>query len=805
MDNKPERYNHSEAEKKWRDFWEKEEVYKFDKNSDKVIYSIDTPPPTVSGKMHIGHAFSYSQQDFVARFHRMRGENVFYPFGTDDNGLPTERLVEKLKGVKGSRMPRHEFVKLCYETLKEVLPNFVQDWKNLGISCDWNIYYSTINEHCQRISQRSFIQLYKQGREYQKQAPTIWCPECQTAISQVEMKDKELSSTFNDIIFKVDGKDVIIATTRPELLASCNAVFAHPTDERYKSLFGKKAKVPLFNHEVPIMPDERADPAKGTGIVMCCTFGDQTDMEWYKAYNLSLRISITKDGRMTEITGKYQGMKIHEARKAIIEDLKANNLLINQKPITHVVQVHERCSVELEILETKQWFVKYLDLKKKLLSQGKKLNWYPDHMKHRYNNWVNGLQWDWCISRQRFFGIPFPVWYCKKCSEVKFAEEDELPVDPLNSSPKTPCKCGSNDFEPEKDVLDTWATSSLTPQLAIELIKESTLAKKLFPMSLRPQAHDIITFWLFNTVVKSMLHENNIPWKDVMISGFVTMEGEKMSKSKGNVIEPQVVLQKYSADALRYWAAGSRLGEDLDYMEKDLVTGEKTITKLWNACRFTFMHLNDFDNKTPERFEAYDLAILSKFNKIINACTETFDNYEYSKTRQEVDNFFWHDLCDNYLEIVKDRLYNYEKRGVESRKSAQYTLYYLMINTVKMFAPIMPYITEELYQTYFKKYENEKSIHITSWPVYDKSKVSKKNDSIAEMVHFVVSAARKFKTEKQLSLKVPLKKIVVKTKLSKKDFELVKLDILGATLSSELIYEKLAKEEKENNQVIIEN
>src|SRR3990172_4381155 len=349
-------------------------------------------------------------------------------------------------------MDRQEFIKLCEQTLKEIMPAFVHDWKRIGMSCDFKLAYSTINEHCRRISQWSFLDLQKKGRVYRKNAPSLWCPLCETAISQVECQDTEKNSTFNDIVFKVDGKDLEIATTRPELIPACVAVFAHPNDDRYKKLFGKKAITPLFNKEVPILSDERVDPAKGTGIVMCCTFGDQTDIAWYLAYKLPLVDEIGKNGMMTDKSGKYQGMKIHEARKAILADMKTTGLLRAQKPIKHAVKVHERCQTEIEIIQSKQWFIQYLDLKEKLLEWGAQLNWHPDFMIHRYNNWVKGLQWDWLVSRQRFFGVPFPVWYCKKCDEPIFADDKKLPIDPLKDKPSGKCKCGSTEFIGEKDV-----------------------------------------------------------------------------------------------------------------------------------------------------------------------------------------------------------------------------------------------------------------------------------------------------------------------------------------------------------------
>ena len=789
----PDRYNAKEAEPKWQSFWEKEGVYRFDPESKAEIYSVDTPPPTVSGKMHMGHAFSYAQQDFVVRFQRMIGKNVFYPFGTDDNGIPTERLIEKTKKVKAKDMPRDKFVKLCLDTLeKELRPEYIADWKRIGISCDWSIYYTTINEHCQRISQRSFIELFKKGREYRKEAPVMWCPECQTGISQVECQDKILDSFFNDIIFKVGNENLLIATTRPELLPACVAVFYHPEDKRYQKFKGKKAKVPLFDFEVPILPDERADPEKGTGIVMCCTFGDQTDMEWQKAHNLPIKAAITIDGKMTKLAGKYEGMGIKTARKMILDDLKDARLCVGQEPIKHAVNVHERCGTEVEFIHSKQWFIKYLDLKEDMLSWGKELNWYPEHMKSRYEHWVKGLQWDWLISRQRYFGVPFPVWYCKKCDEVILAKEEELPVDPLKDKPSTKeCpKCKGKEFAPEKDILDTWATSSLTPQLSTELMKDKPVFKKLFPMSLRPQAHDIITFWLFNTVVKSRLHYKKNPWKDVVISGHaLDPHGKKMSKSKGNAVEPQETILKYSADSLRFWAAGCKLGDDLAYQEKDLVTGEKFITKLWNASKFAIMHLEDYNGEKPKKLEAVDKWMLSKIGSVIKNSTDSFNKYEYSRTKADVENFFWHDFCDDYMEIVKDRLYNPDRRGKDARVSAQYCLYNSLLAILKMIAPIMPHITEEIYQLYFASYEKAKSIHISLWPkpiLHDE-----KAEKIGEMVVYAVQKARQAKSEKNVSLKTPLKGMVLKGKVSAEDYESVKDDIINSARVEKIEYEAL--------------
>jgi len=754
--NLPKTYN-PESEKKWQLYWEKENIYKFDPDDSKrELYVIDTPPPTISGDMHMGHAFMYAQMDFIARYQRMLGKNVFYPFGTDDNGLPTEKLVEKKNNVKSVEMKRSKFIKLCLDTLDEIRPRFVQDWKNIGISCDFSLFYSTINEHCRKISQWSFIDLYKKGRQYRKEAPTIFCTTCRTAIAQVQLEDKVFESTFNDIVFKVKGeKDIIIATTRPELLSSCVAIFVHPDDARYKKYIGKKAIVPIFEQEVPILVDNRADPEKGSGAVMCCTFGDQTDIEWYKAYNLPLRMSIDKKGRMTQLAGKYQGLAIKAAKAEIIQDLKKMGVLLKQKKITHTVNVHDRCNTPIEIINSKQWYVKYLDLKEEFIKRGAEMNWFPKHMRLRLNNWIKGLQWDWCISRQRHFGIPFPVWYCKNCDAEILAREEDLPVDPLEDKPPlNQCsQCGSTEFIPEKDVLDTWPTSSLTPTIAAELVKKSKNYNRLKPMDLRPQGHDIITFWLFNTLVKSHLHFNRKPWKNVMITGWaLDPHGKKMSKSKGNVVHPQDMIKKYNADALRYWAAGSKLGDDLPFQEKDLVTGKKTVIKLWNASKFALMHLQDF-NDIPHELETIDKWLLTKIQNLIKDCTNYFEQYEYSKAKLAVDNFFWNVFADYYLEMVKDRLYNPDNYPKGAKVSAQFTLYNAVLNILKLFAPIMPHITEEIYQRYFAEKEGKKSIHVSDWPTYNKNFIYKEAEKAGELAVEIIGQARKYKAKHSMSMK----------------------------------------------------
>jgi len=538
---------------------------------------------------------------------------------------------------------------------------------------------------------------------------------------------------------------LLIATTRPELLPACVAVFVNPEDKRYKKLIGKKAKVPLFNFTVPIFEDESADIEKGTGVLMICSYGDKFDVDAINRHKLNPKVVLNKNGTLNELAGKYAGLKIKEARKKILEDLKADGLIIEQKNITHNVNTHDKCGTGIEFLPTEQWFIKVLDLKDKLISQGKKIVWKPEFMFKRYENWILGLDWDWNISRDRHFGIPIPVWQCSKCGEFILPEDKELPVDPLQTKKKCP-KCKIEAIGEEK-VLDTWATSSLTPQIASSLVDN----KVKIPFSLRPQAHDIIRTWAFYTITRSFLSEKEIPWKNIMVSGFVTLSGEKMSKSKGNVIDPQEVIGKYGADALRYWAAGSKLGEDLDYQEKDLITGAKFVTKILNATKFVFTNLK-YIKKMPKLHET-DRLFLNELNKIIANSTEAFENYDYAKAKMIVDSFFWKALCDNYLEIVKNRIYNGNK---EEKESAQYSLYNSLFSIIKLMAPITPFITEELYQNHFRENEKIKSIHICSWPEKLNIKSEKGDEAVWNKLVEIIEKVRKSKSEAKKSMKAEI-------------------------------------------------
>ncbi len=763
--------NIKELEKKWLTYWEKEEIYKFNLKSDKEKFSIDTPPPTVSGEMHMGHAFSYSQGDFFARYKRMKGMEVFYPFGTDDNGLPTERLVERLKNVRSKNMSRAEFIELCLKTLKEITPAFVQDWKNLGVSCDYEKYYSTIDEKSRKISQESFVELYEKGLVYREKFPTIFCPECQTPIAQAELEDKTQETKFTTLKFKVDNKDLLIATTRPEMLAACVAVFVNPKDERYIKLKGKMAKVPIFEHEVPIILDESALMDKGTGVLMICSYGDKYDVDSIKKHKLTPRVIFENNGRIIE--GKYKGLKIKEARRVILEDLEKNKLIADQKIIMHNVNVHDKCGTEIEFLPNEQWFIKILDNKKEFIKQGKKIKWRPDHMRKRYENWINGLQWDWSISRDRHFGIPIPAWFCKKCEKIEIANKKELPVDPIGVKKK--CHKCKLEMEGENKVLDTWATSSLTPQITSLLVDQ----KVNVPYTLRIQAHDIIRTWAFYTIVKSFYHEKKIPWDNIAISGFVKIGGEKMGKSKGNSIKPQAILEQFGADGLRYWAASSKLGEDLDYQEKDLVTGKKFVNKILNAANFLFMNLLHQD-KMPKLLQA-DRLFLSMLNKIIQSSTSDFDEYNFSKVKADIDNFFFKQFADNYLELIKGRVYN---GTVEEKASAFYTLYQSLFTILKIYAPFVPFVTEEIYQNHFKKYEGKKSIHLENWPARIGISEHKHDEKLWIKLIEIIGKVRQAKSEAKKAMNSQI--ILTLSKDDHKELEQVINDLKSVSCAKEI-------------------
>jgi len=748
------RYEASASEPRWQRWWQEQGIFRFDPGSGRPLYTIDTPPPTVSGMIHMGHVFSYVQAEAVARFRRMRGDEVFYPFCFDDNGLPSERFTERELGVKAHEMPRREFVRLCLKVTREAEAGFRDLWTRMGLSCDWDEMYTTISPEVQRLSQRSFLDLHSRGRVYRREMPTLWCPECRTAVAQAETEDRELSSVFYDMLFPLDGGGTIpIATTRPELLPACVAVFRNPADPRWAFLEGRKAVVPLFDREVGILADSRVSSEKGSGLVMCCTFGDTTDIAWWEEYGLDLRIALERDGRMNSLGGFLEGMPAAKARAAVVEKLEAGGFLPGGSPIVHSVNVHERCGTPLEYLVSLQWFIRILDLKDELLERGAEVNWYPSTFRVRYDHWVENLKWDWCISRQRYFGVPFPLWYCRGCGEPIMALPEALPVDPLEDSPGRPCpRCGSGEFEPEADIMDTWATSSLTPEINARW-GEKDERPDFLPMALRPQAHDIIRTWAFYTIVKAHLHTGSIPWRDVMISGHaLNPSREKMSKSRGNVAgDPLAALEQYSADELRYWACSSRLGSDVVFSEEVLGLGRRLVTKLWNASRFAAQHLEGFDPSREVELHPFDRWILARAASAASAATEGFLEYEYSICMKEAETFFWSALCDNYLEVIKGRLYGSDPGP---RAAAQKALYESLYVALRLFAPILVHVTEELYQEIFRSAEGHVSLHLAPWPAL--SAPSPGEVAPGDTALQVIEAARRHKSENNLSMASPL-------------------------------------------------
>lgn len=752
------KYNAEEKENKWLNYWKENKVYEF-KSDQREVFSIDTPPPTVNGKIHIGHIFSYTQTEMMARYKRLRGYNIFYPFGFDDNGLPSERLVEKEQGKKAHEIGREEFSKLCYETTDKYEAEFKELFSKMGVSTDWNIAYKTVSPSTIKISQRSFLDLIKKGHCYHKESPALWCNECLTSIAQAELETKTIKTTFNYVNFKTneDNEEFTIATTRPELLPAIVCVFVNPNDDEHKHLIGKTAHIPVIEVDVPIMGDEKVAIDKGTGVVMCCTFGDQTDIEWWKKYNLPLKYIFTDDGRIIDSIPNYGGMKIKEARKQIIEDLTNGGFIVKIEELEHEVQTHERCGKEVEYSVMKQWFIDIMNHKEDFIKIGNEIKWHPDHMHNRYNEWVENILWDWCISRQRYFGVPFPVWYCKDCGKPIFAQEEDLPVNPLIDKPKIDkCSCGCGDFIPETDVMDTWATSSVTPLINMRYGEKENYESFLKPMSIRTNASEIIRTWDFYTIVKSFYHFGTRPWDNVMISGFVMAnKGEKISKSKGNSkVEPMDLIKQYSADVLRYWAGTGRLGTDIVFSDETMLRGKKLVNKIWNVSKFIEMHLADYEDKEFNDYEYIDKWILGKFQEMEEGFIKYLDEYEVGLALNHLEKFFWN-FCDNYIEIVKHRLYRPEEFGETPRYSGQKTVYTILYKLLQDFSIYFPFITEEIYQELYKG----KSIHLTEIkPLefnFDKEKIN--GDLIIE----IISSARGEKTNNNVSLKTPIKNLTI--------------------------------------------
>jgi len=805
-------------EQKWTARWEESGVYRFDRTRPRAdIYSIDTPPPTVSGSLHIGHVFSYTHTDLVARYQRMRGKTVFYPMGWDDNGLPTERRVQNYYGVrcdpslpydpafqppeKPEKHPisisRPNFVELCNRLTAEDERAFERLWKYLGLSVDWSMTYATIDPNSQAVSQRMFLHLLKRGLAYQVEAPTLWDVDFRTAVAQAELEDREMPGAYHRIRFGAGGPRTIdIETTRPELIPACVALVAHPDDERYKPLFGTEVTTPLFKVRVPVRAHHLADPAKGSGIAMICTFGDVTDVTWWRELALPVRAVIQPDGTLSrhivfdnhglwsseepghanESYARLAGLSASKARTAIVDLLRGSGELIGDlRPITHAVKYFEKGDRPLEIVTSRQWFIKTIEFRDALLARARELQWHPAYMQVRFENWAEGLNGDWCISRQRFFGVPFPVWYPLDANGRAEYErpiapsEDALPIDPSTDVPPgftAPDRGKPGGFAGDPDIMDTWATSSVTPQIVCGWARDPDLFARTFPMDLRPQAHDIIRTWLFDTVLRSHLEHDTLPWKHAALSGFVTdPERKKMSKSKGNVVTPLALLEEHGSDGVRYWSACARPGTDTVFDVSQMKVGRRLAMKVLNASKFVLGAAgSDAANGSVTR--TVDRAMLRNLAALVVEATDAFDGYDYARALQRTETFFWR-FCDDYLELVKRRAYG--DQGAEGAQSANAALSAALSVLLRLFAPFLPFVTEEVWSWW-----QAGSVHQAKWPTVAEVErlfpVAKPQDEsygadvaaykwATEVVLFEV---RKRRSEDKQPLKVPITKVAIK-------------------------------------------
>ena len=810
----PEKVSVEGLEEKWGLIWEKDGVYRFRREAKREdIYSIDTPPPTASGSLHVGHVFSYTHTDVVARYKRMRGFEVYYPMGWDDNGLPTERRVQNYYGVRcdpklpyvanfkppfeggdnksskaADQVPisRRNFIELCDVLTVEDEKQFESLWRKLGLSVDWTQTYQTISPAAIAVSQKAFLNNLSRGEAYQSMAPTLWDVTFRTAVAQAELEDREQPGAYHKIGFNGPDGKVFIETTRPELLAACVALVANPEDERYKSLFGKTVRTPLFDVEVPVVAHRLAQIDKGSGIAMICTFGDVTDIIWWRELDLPNRAILGWDGRITdempeaitssrgkEVFAELIGKTTFSAKQRIVELLQESGDMIGEpKPITHDVKFFEKGDKPLEIVSTRQWYIKNggrdSDLRDRLIGFGKELNFIPDFMRVRYENWVNGLTGDWLISRQRFFGVPIPVWYPLDANGQPNYEEviapavESLPVDPSSDAP-----AGYNEsqrgipggFIGELDIMDTWATSSLTPQLAGGWIEDPEKFAKVFPYDLRPQGQDIIRTWLFSSLLRGEQEHSTLPWKNAAISGWILdPDRKKMSKSKGNVVIPAEPIDTHGADAVRYWAASARLGTDAAFDEGQMKIGRRLAIKLLNAAKFAL----SFDVPTGHSkiTEPLDQAMLIALADVVKTATNAFDEYDHTKALEVAEKFFW-TFTDDYLELVKERAYNADGAVTEAEQaSATIALRKALHVMLRLFAPFLPFAAEEVWGWWQK---TSGSIHRAAWPTVDElvTDLDLGNQGLLELASIAVSGVRKAKTDAKVSMKAAVESAVI--------------------------------------------
>ena len=767
-------------EKVWEKKWEDEDIYKYIGDGSRPRYVIDTPPPYPTGSIHLGHVLNWVYIDMNARYRRQKGADVLFTQGWDCHGLPTEVKVEETHGIKKNDVSRAKFREYCVDLTTDNIAKMKAQMRAMGYSQDWSREFVTMTPEYMKRTQYSFLKMYNEGLIYQGIHPVNWCPRCETAIAfaEVEYSDNTtflnyvnfppaVEDSYDDIVSsQASGKQadpadegILIATTRPELMSACVAVVIHPEDERYTHLLGKYVEVPLSHQKVKIIADEEVDPEFGTGAVMICTFGDKTDVSWVQKYDLEIINAIDETGTLTAASGRYEGMDLQTCKKQTIEDLKAEGYLLKQEQVDQNVGQCWRCKTPIEILVKKQWFVAVRDLIEKTKTAADEMNWVPEHMKSRMVNWADSMEWDWCISRQRIFATPIPVWYCKDCGKVILPDVEDLPIDPTQDKPKHACECGCEEFIPEEDVLDTWMDSSISP-LSIAGWPDEDYVNH-FPSNIRPQGHDIIRTWAFYTTLRCLALTGQKPFDDIVINGMVFGEdGNKMSKSRPEfVVGPEEVIEKYGADSLRTWAANSVPGSDVIFDWKDIKHGYRFLRKFWNAFRFISMQIFDEEvsyDDVKDNLGPLDLWILSKLNSLNVKVDNAFADYNFADTITSIERFFWHDFCDEYIEAVKYRLYS--DVSDESRRAAKYTLRTVVETSLKLLAPIAPFFTEEVYQ-----YFSDESIHTTSWPEVNDELISEEFETKGDTTVDLIDEVRRFKSASKIPLNAELAEVNVYT------------------------------------------
>ncbi|RLE65841.1 MAG: valine--tRNA ligase [Thermoprotei archaeon] len=756
---KEKRYNFKEVEVKWQKKWEEWQINKFDrKDKKKPVYSINTPPPYPSGEFHVGNALNHAYIDFAARYKRLRGYNVFFPQGWDCHGLPTEVRVERTLGKSKREVPEEEFLRLCREfTLKWIEP-MREAIKRLGCSIDWSTEYRTMDEDYWRRTQLSFVEMYRKGLVYRGEHPVFWCPRCETAIAEAEVEYKDVSRKLYYYYFELeDGRRIPVASTRPELLGACVALAVNPEDDRYRDIVGLKAIVPIYGRKVEILADREVDPEFGTGVVMICTYGDKTDVRWQKRYNLPVIKLIDERGFLTENAGPLKGLDVKSARRKMVELLKEKGYYIKEESIVSSIGTCWRCHTPVEILSKKQWFVKTMELRDRVLEEARKIRWIPEHARLRLEDWVNSLDWDWPISRQRIFATPIPVWYCEKCGNVIVAEPEWLPIDPRREGPKiSECpKCGGRSFKGERDVMHTWMDSSITA--AVHAGWPENFDARLFPADLQPNGYDIVRTWDYYLIVRGIALFDKAQFKIALINGMMRgTDGRMMHKSYGNYIPLSEVLDKYGADVFRLWIASAiTTGSDLRFSWEGLDFIRRFLTKLWNAARFISMFFEDFTPLEKPELKLVDRWILALSDKLVKEVTEAMDNYDYYRAAQAIIDFTWHKFCDHYLEAVKYRM----SEDGESKRAAQYTLYKVLLRVLILLAPFAPHIAEEIYQRMFKNHEKWMSITVATWPRVEA--INEEDIELGDIIIDLIASMRHIKHEMRIPLNQPLEKATI--------------------------------------------